>query len=69
VGSCGVRLSEVGISEIRKPQVEQVWEPQTGGFAKDTDREPIVLILCSTPTHSNSFQPTAAKVDFPLTLG
>ena len=25
--------------------------------------EPIVLILCSTPPHSSSFQPTPAKVD------
>jgi hypothetical protein len=33
-------LAEVGFSEIRKPQVEQVWKPQTGGFAKDTDRGP-----------------------------
>ena len=24
--------------------------------------EPIVLILCSTPPHSNSFQPTPAKI-------
>jgi hypothetical protein len=38
VVSCGVRLFEVGLSEIRKPQFEQGWEPQTGGFAKDTDR-------------------------------
>jgi hypothetical protein len=59
---CGVRLSEVGLSEIRKPQVEQVREPQTGGFAKDTDREPIVLVLCSSPPHSSSFQPIPAKV-------
>jgi len=40
VVSCGVRLAEVGFSEIRKPQVEQVWKPQAGGFAKDTDRGP-----------------------------
>ena len=29
----------------------------------------IVLILCSTPPHSNSFRPTPAKVDFFVTLG
>jgi hypothetical protein len=51
-----------GGDEIHKPQVEQVWGPQTGGFAKDTDGEPIVLILCSTPPHSSSSQPTPAKV-------
>jgi hypothetical protein len=38
VVSGGVRLSEIGLSEIRKPQVEHVWKPQTGGFAKDTER-------------------------------
>jgi hypothetical protein len=62
VVSCEVTLSEVGLGEIRKPQVEQVWEPQTGGFAKDTDREPIVLFLCSSPPHSSSFQPIPTKV-------
>jgi len=36
--SYGVRLSVVWLSEIRKPQVEQVRKPQTGGFAKNTDR-------------------------------
>ena len=38
VVSCGGRLSVAGFTELRKPQVERVWEPQTGGFAKDTDR-------------------------------
>jgi hypothetical protein len=38
VVSCGVRLSVVGSPEIRKPQVEEVWEPQAGGLAKDRDR-------------------------------
>jgi hypothetical protein len=55
-------IAEVRLSEIRKPQVEQVREPQTGGFEKDTDREPIVLVLCSTPPHSSSLQPIPAKV-------
>ena len=42
VVSCGFRLPKVGSSEFRKLQIEQVREPQTGGFARIQTGERIV---------------------------